>query len=384
MDEEPRWRPPLSDALLAAGFAALSVSIGLGVVEGPADRVGAAALGVLHSAPLAVRRRWPELALAAMAATGLLYVLAGYPPVGLGPAIVAAVYTVAALCPRARSVPAVAAACVAMALVVLRADVGLDTVVGNSLVFGVAWLVGDRQRHAREEAAQERQRAEEVERSRDENARRAVAAERLRIARELHDVVAHAMSVIVVQAGTGRVVIDDDPGQARDALAAIETTSRTALGEMRRLLTVLRADDDGAGDGNGRQPLLPAPGLCDLDGLVAASEKAGLPVTVQVEGVPADLPAGVDLAAYRIVQEALTNVRRHAHATRATVTVGYQPGGLAIDVADDGSGPGEQSRAGQGLVGMRERAALYGGTLETGPGPDGGFRVRLRIPLADG
>jgi signal transduction histidine kinase len=386
VDDEPRWRPPLADVLLAAGFAAISVSIGLGMVEGGADQMAAATLGILHSAPLAARRRWPEKVLAAMVATGFLYSLAGFPPVGLGPAIVAAVYTVAAACPRRRSVPAVAGACVAMAVIVLRANTGVDTAIGNALVFGVAWLVGDRQRHAREETAREHRRVEELERTRDELARRAVADERLRIARELHDVVAHAMSVIVVQAGTGRVVIDDAPDKAREALASIETTSRTALGEMRRLLTVLRSDDDGDGDGGAAQPLLPAPGLSDLETLVATTVKSGLPVDVRVEGERLDLPAGVDLAAYRIVQEALTNVRRHAGASQATVTVGYAPGGLRIDVADDGRGPpGDPAGGGgHGLVGMRERAALYGGTLETGPGPAGGFRVSLRIPLADG
>ncbi len=387
VDDEPRWRPPPADVLLAAGFAAISVTIGLGVVESGADQLAAAAVGILHCAPLAARRRWPEKVLAAMVATGLLYSLAGFPPVGLGPAIVAGIYTVAAACPRRRSAPMVAAACVAMAVTVLRADTGVDTVIGNSLVFGVAWVVGDRQRHAREEAAREHRRAEVLERTRDEMARRAVAEERLRIARELHDVVAHAMSVIVVQAGTGRVVIDDAPDKAREALAAIETTSRTALGEMRRLLTVLRSDGDG--DQGETQPLVPAPGLSDLEALLATTAKAGLAVDMRVEGERADLPAGVDLAAYRIVQEALTNVRRHAGASRATVTVGYEPGRLRIDVADDGRGPpnrpadGGGDGGGHGLVGMRERAALYGGTLAADRGPEGGFLVSLRIPLSE-
>jgi signal transduction histidine kinase len=376
--DEARWRPPVADVLLAGACGALSVSIGLGVLAGGIDRVLGLGLGVLHCAPLALRRRHPEAVLGAMTASGLLYALAGFPPVGLGPAIVAAVYSVGSERPRRRSLAATAGAAAVMVAVLLHVGVGPDTAVGNTVVFGVAWLLGDRQRQAREEVADEQRRAEAAERTRDETARRAVAEERLRIARELHDVVAHAMSVIAVQAGTGRVVIDDAPAKAREALATIETTSRTALGEMRRLLTVLRADGE---DG---QPLLPSPGLGDLDELVATNGRAGLAVEVRIEGEPTPLPAGVDLAAYRIVQEALTNVRKHARASRATVVVVYRADELCIDVVDDGQGPAAGGRAdggGQGLVGMSERATLYGGRLEAGPDPAGGFRVSIRIPL---
>jgi signal transduction histidine kinase len=380
VDARP-WKPPLADLLLAAGFAAISVSIGLGVLDRTSDRLIGIGLGVVHCSALAFRRKWPVGVIGAMIATGLVYTLAGFPPVGLGPAIVAAVYSVAAYRPRRQSVPATALASLAMAIALVPTSMGVDTAVGNALVFGVAWLVGDRQRQAQTQATAERRRAEELERTREELARRAVLDERLRIARELHDVVAHAMSVIVVQAGTGRVVIDDEPDKARAALASIETTSRTALGELRRLLTVLRADDEQA------QPLLPSPGLSDLDSLVATTVAAGLPVEVRVEGHRPALPAGIDLAAYRIVQEALTNVRRHARASKATVVVAYEREELRIDVADDGRGPAPDERrdgTGQGLVGMRERAALYGGTLRAGPGPTGGFVVSLRIPLGDG
>ncbi|HEX7166375.1 MAG TPA: sensor histidine kinase, partial [Acidimicrobiales bacterium] len=204
----------------------------------------------------------------------------------------------------------------------------------------------------------------------------AVADERLRIARELHDVVAHAMSVIAVQAGTGRFVIRESPDVAAGALAAIETTSRDALQEMRRLLAVLR---DGEPDGE----LLPAPGLADLSELVAASAAAGVDVEVVTRGDPLPLPAGLDLCAYRIVQEALTNVRKHARATRATVAVSYDETELTVEVRDDGVGAASPPVPGHGLVGMRERVTLYDGSLETGPARPGGFRVFARLPLPE-
>jgi signal transduction histidine kinase len=367
---------PLADVLISVGFGVISVSITLGIVDDPAARVVGVGLAILHVAPLAVRRRWPELVLGAMAVTGAVYVLVGFPPVGLGPAILAAVYTVAVYRPRSRSVPAVAGVTVAMAVLVVASGAGLDTAVANVLVFGVAWALGDRNRQAQQRAAFEHDRVEALERTREELARRAVVEERLRIARELHDVVAHALSVIAVQAGAGRMVGEDSPSTAREALALIETASRSALGEMRRLLMVLRSDEGEV------ESLVPSPGLSGLEGLVVATVRSGLPVEVRIHGDRVALPAGVDLAAYRIVQEALTNVRKHAHASRASVVVCYEPDELRIEVLDDGVGPCAIGRlgAGHGLVGMRERAALYGGTVETGPGVHGGFRVTARIP----
>jgi signal transduction histidine kinase len=367
---------PFADVLIAIGFGAISVSITLGIVDDSAARAVGVCLAILHVAPLAVRRRWPELVLGVMAVTGVVYVVVGFPPVGLGPAILAAVYTVAVYRPRSRSVPAVAGVTVAMAGVVVASGAGLDTAVANIVVFGVAWALGDRNRQSQQRATVEHDRAEGLERTREELARRAVVEERLRIARELHDVVAHALSVIAVQAGAGRMVGEDSPSTAREALASIETASRSALGEMRRLLMVLRSDEGEV------EPLVPSPGLSELEGLVAATVRSGLPVEVRIDGDRVALPAGVDLAAYRIVQEALTNVRKHAHARRATVVISYDPGELGIEVRDDGVGPCANGRlgAGHGLVGMRERAALYGGTVETGPGSHGGFRVTARIP----
>ena len=187
------------------------------------------------------------------------------------------------------------------------------------------------------------------------------------------------MSVITVQSGTARMVMDGSPDVAREALSAIEDTSRRALAEMRRLLSVLRDDTAAGGD----VLLSPARGLADLDSLVDVAAASGLRVELSRQGDPVALPAGAELAAYRIVQEALTNVCRHAKASTASIVVRYQPSEVAVEVTDDGIG-GVPGTGGHGLVGMRERAALYGGEVEAAPRPEGGFRVRARIPLEVG
>jgi signal transduction histidine kinase len=209
---------------------------------------------------------------------------------------------------------------------------------------------------------------------------RAVAEERLRIARELHDVVAHSISVIAVQSGVGVHVADGQPAEARKALAAIQATSRTALDELRRLLGVLRQDDEPRGG------LAPTPGLADLDALLGQVVGAGLAVRLRVEGTRPAVPGGVDLCAYRIIQEALTNVVKHAGPAQAQVRVCYGDREVSVEVTDDGRGvaaPAGTGRAGagHGLVGMRERVALFGGDLKVGPRPGGGFRVAARLPF---
>jgi signal transduction histidine kinase len=369
-------RTAVFDAVVALGLAALSLSI----LAGTSGDTGRMALGVvlalMHVLPLAVRRRWPEQVLVTMVVTGVLFVMAGYPPVALGPAIVVAVYTVAARCPRRRAGVLLGVSTAVMATAVLLTGSGPDTVVANVLVFGVAWLVGDGNRRALESAISERERAAELARTREQLAHQAVTDERLRIARELHDVVAHSMSVIAVQAGTGRVVLERSPELAHEALVAIESTSRTALDEMRRLLNVLRDDRD--------VPLLsPNPGLGDLDGLVADTVASGLPVRVRVDGERVVLPAGADLAAFRIVQEALTNARRHASASLVSIAVRYEPDDVVIEVVDDGRG-GPTEPGGHGIVGMKERAELYGGRVEVGPRPQRGFGVLAVIPYGSG
>ena len=213
-------------------------------------------------------------------------------------------------------------------------------------------------------------------------AERAAAEERLRIARELHDVVTHTLSVVVVHAGTGRMVAETDPAAARRALATIEVAARSALVEMRRLLGVLRR----AGDEQGG--LAPAPGLAELDSLVADIELSGVDVEVRVEGERPVVPASVDLCAYRIVQEALTNVIKHVGPARATVGVRYSDHEVTIDIDDDGpTGPvvsSSPASGGHGLIGMRERVTMLHGDLVAGPRPSGGFHVSARLPFGEG
>jgi signal transduction histidine kinase len=222
------------------------------------------------------------------------------------------------------------------------------------------------------------ERIREALRTREGEARRREGEERMRIARELHDVLAHNISLINVQAGVALHLIDEQPAQVRTALTAIKDASKDALRELRSVLGVLRQVDEVA-------PLEPAPGLGDLDGLVTRAGTAGLEVRVERNGTARALPAEVDVAAFRIVQEALTNVTRHAGSASATVRLGYGPDDVTVQVDDDGRGAASAATAtagsGQGIAGMRERARSLGGDLEAGPRPGGGFRVRARLPV---
>jgi signal transduction histidine kinase len=248
-------------------------------------------------------------------------------------------------------------------------DMASVIVTGGALSFFAYAL----QRRARRAGALE-ERADRLEREREARARAAVAEERRRIARELHDLVAHSVSVMTVQAGAARLVLEEEPRRALAPLRAVEETGRQALAEMSRLLGILRGEED--------QPaLVPQSSLADLDALLAQARASGLPVELTVEGEPAALPPGVDMAAYRIVQEALTNARRHAGPAHAHVTISYGRDALELEVADDGRGGPSGQGSGHGLVGMRERAGLYDGELEAGPRPGGGYSVRARLPL---
>jgi signal transduction histidine kinase len=361
---------PIGEVVIAAAFASLGVALTISLVSGPA-LLAAIPLTLIHSGVLVWRKRRPEAVLAVQGVTALAFVLAGLPSVGLGLAVLAGVHGLGAVRATRRAWPVLAATVAVMAVVVTISDAHVDTLVGNSVGLVVAWWLGDRQRRAGE-------RAERAEAESEAMALQAVADERLRIARELHDVVAHALSVIAVQAGTGRVVLERDPAIARSALVSIEQESRSALDEMRRLLAVLRA---GALEDEG--PRRPSPGLDDLETLVATTVRSGLPVAVRIEGDRRPLPAGAELATYRIVQEALTNVRRHSAATRAEVRVAWRPDAVDVEVLDDGDGLGARNgstHAGHGLIGMRERAELYGGTFEASERPEGGFRVAAHIP----
>jgi signal transduction histidine kinase len=341
------------------------------------------ALALLHTLPLAVRRRFPGAVVGISVASGLAFAAIGLPPFFLGPAMLVAVYSVAAYGSRWVALAGLAVAEVGLVAVQLTPGKHDDlTLVVFMGILAVAWLLGQFAHNYRAYAARLEERTAELERAREELARRAVAEERLRLARELHDVVAHAMSVIAVQSGVGAHVADSQPEEVGRSLAAIEATSRAALTELRRLLGVLRQDsDEPQGD------LSPVPGLADLDSLLAEVTKAGLAVRLRVEGTLSPLPVGVDLSAYRIVQEALTNVVKHAGPAQAQVTIRYRDRDLTVEVTDDGRGVGapasdDRGATGHGLIGMRERVAAFGGDLEIGPCPGGGFRVAARLPLA--
>jgi signal transduction histidine kinase len=242
------------------------------------------------------------------------------------------------------------------------------------LLFGICWLAGFalHERAAQAEAAEER--ATYAEREREAAARIAVAEERARIARELHDIVAHAVSVMVLQVGAVRHKLPQTLEEDRDALGRVEQAGRTALAEMRRLLGAMRRDGDGL-------ELAPQPGLDGLDSLLEDLGRAGLPVRLHVDGDPFPLPRAIDLSAYRIVQEGLTNSLKHARASHADVTVRYRSDELELEVVDDGAGAATSDGLGHGLVGIRERVKIYGGEMTAGPAPEGGFVLGARLPL---
>jgi signal transduction histidine kinase len=237
---------------------------------------------------------------------------------------------------------------------------------GVAFVAIIAWLIGMSIRQAQARAELRRTQA----------AAQAAVAERLRIARELHDVVAHSIGIIAIQAGAGRRVFDTRPGEARDALAAIEATSRETLSGLRRMVTGLRRAELGPE----QAPLGPAPGLADIDRLAAMTLDAGVKVDVEWPGSWEPLPADIDLSAFRIIQEAVTNVVRHAGTDECRVVIDQRDGQLSIEVTDNGRG-GDVAGAGYGITGMRERTALLGGDFSAGPRPGGGFRVTARLPL---
>lgn len=344
-----------------------------------------ALLLVLVTMPLAVRRRSPAATLLIAAASlAVAAVLvrnsAGGVPVEVFIAMLVAFYSVGAHCDDRRA-PLVGALALAVIAATDLARPGFFNG-GHSarpaawLAFAIAWLVGRDMRRRRGRVADLESRAEQMEREREEKAQLAVSEERARIARELHDIVAHGVSVIVAQARAGPH-LTDDPERANGVFRAIESSGREALGELRRLLGILRSEDQQLAIG-------PQPGLTSLTSLVEQVRASGLPVQLRVEGEPLHLPAGVDLSAYRIVQEALTNVVKHAHATSAEVEVRYRPDALELAIIDDGRGMAASANgAGHGLVGMRERVALYGGKLDAGRRDGGGYSVRARFPLGN-
>jgi signal transduction histidine kinase len=392
MDRVARWlrrlraNPWWFDSALALAAAGLSTAI---FVFDPAFRglprgrfVLGCGLVLLHTVPLAARRRFPLAVLATSVASGLAFAALDLSPDLLWMTFLVAVYSVAAYGSRWVSLAGLVVAEVgSVANQLTPGRFQAPTVISNALLIAAVWLLGHFVGVRRVYVGQLEERTAELEQAREELARRAVIEERLRLARELHDVVAHAMSVIAVQSGVGAHIANTQPEEAAKALVAIEATSRGALEELRRLLGVLRQEDEPQGD------LAPVPGLADLDSLLAEVSKAGLAVKLRVNGTRPPVPAGVDLSAYRIVQEALTNVVKHAGPAHAQVTIGYRDQDVTVEVTDDGQGAvtaaGDgRAGTGHGLIGMRERVQAFGGDLQTGPRPGGGFRVAARLPLA--
>jgi signal transduction histidine kinase len=386
--------PRLVDAALAVAFGAGAATQLL--LEGPpAPRQVVSALGT--GLPLAWRRRFPVAAFLAQMAFALL---GGRQPTTIGSlATLVGLYSVAAYARWRWVAPAIVL--VGSLALILLVPAAAQTVPSwaSVLALGAAvWLAGNTVREQRARAEGLAERAAQLERERELTTQLALAAERRRIARELHDVVAHGVSVMVVQAGAARTLLTRQPPRAAEALLAVERSGREALGELRRLLGLLTdadADAEAAGD---ESSLAPQPRLAQLDRLVERVGRAGLPVEVRTAGSPRPLPAGLDLTAYRIVQEGLTNALKYARGAACEVVVEFGDRELRLEVLDSGSPPAAKagksgaggtpgtgasagSGAGRGLIGMRERVAAYGGDLRAGQRPEGGFAVRARLPL---
>lgn len=371
----------LGDWLLAAVLA-ISAEYEVLTTAGPAaQRAGGAIVLLAATVPLAWRRRAPLAAAvtisAALLAGGVLF--DGYQGSFQGfLASSVALYTVAAYTERRERIVGAAVVAVAMAgfqvAEVLRGD-DIAEMPGVWLPYLVAFALGRVRGWQLSESRHLRRRAEELERERDETARLAVQEERARIARELHDIVAHAISIMIVQARVGRRRLAGETALARESFDTIEDTGRQALAEMRRLVGLLRSE--------GQPNAMDAhPGLAQLEELVAQMARAGLAVELTIEGERRELPPGIDLSSYRIVQEALTNALKHAGPARARVVVAYRDDEIDIAITDSGADTGDDDTGGgHGLAGMRERVSLYGGQIEAGHQAEGGFIVRARLPL---
>lgn len=377
----------LFDALLAlalAGTAQYEIWAGPLFDDGiPGPRLPNAVLLLLITVPLAWRRRAPTAVFALVLATVALQVSliddprSDQPPFQHWIALLVVFYSLGAHAERRRALVAGALGGGAF----LAADL-VDLLTGGAqredtlpawFMLAAAYGIGFALRGQRIQSTLLAHRAERLEEEREQKARLAVAEERVRIARELHDIVAHAISVIVVQAQAGQRVLEGEQASAREALGSIETTGRQALVEMRRLLGILRKEDR-------ELALAPRPSLAYLNVLAERVREAGLPVELHVEGEAKPLPPGVDLSAYRIVQEALTNALKHAGPASAQVIVRYRPEEIELEISDDGRGSVDGREGGHGLVGMCERAALVGGQVESGTNGGRGFTVRARLP----
>jgi signal transduction histidine kinase len=341
--------------------------------------VVAVLFGLMTTVPVYWRRRRPLAALA-VSCVGIFVVSAGMWRVNNLPiAVLFLTYAVGAHAPRREATIGLGVVVVTIGAIYLSdaPDLNGTETLLNLLLFSGAWLAGQVVQARGATAEARLAEAEERAESARQQEARAIAEERLRLAQELHDVVAHSMSVIAVQAGMGAHVIDQNPEEAKEALAAISDTSRRTLQEMRRLLGVLR-------DEEGERSHAPAPGLGELPTLVDEVRKAGVDVTLSMDGEPGCVPLGVERSAYRLVQEGLTNVIKHAGPATATVTVHCEPTEVVVEVTDDGRGAAAANGGtGHGLRGMQERVAVWGGSFDAGPRPGGGFRVAARLPFEE-
>jgi signal transduction histidine kinase len=383
--------PLVQDALIASLLTAASL-VGLltqlhvdlpeGGTDGNPGLDGAGlALALLQTVPLVWRRVAPVVVLAVITSATFLFFTLGYFPSFASFGYLLALYTVAAHRERRISIPAALASVFVVVLILYmsREPVEVDTIFAECLVIGAVWFIGDGLRVKRSQVITLEDRATRFERERQEAAHKAVAEERRVIARELHDMVAQKVSVMVAQSVAAQRVFDAEPEESRAVLHSIEDSGREALVEMRRLLGLLRTDDDRP---DARDP---QQGLRDIESLVSQVREAGLLVDLKVEGRSRPLPPGLDLSAFRIVQEGLTNVLKHAGATRATVVIRYGASGLEITIADDGRGSEaadvDPGRARYGHLGMRERVGLFRGRLWVGPRLGGGYEVVAFLPL---
>ncbi|AYC39527.1 sensor histidine kinase [Streptomyces griseorubiginosus] len=377
-------------AVVLFGIALASETAG-GESQGTGSPLAIIPVVLLLCLVIALRRRMPEKMLLLAIGLGVAQLVLDVETTAADFAFLVIVYTVAATASRWASRLALTMGLCAAPLAQLRWPEEHSSTLGNVAIvifqtvpFALAWVLGDSIRTRRAYFAQLEERNARLEKEREAQAKVAVAAERARIARELHDVVAHNVSVMVVQADGAAYVLDAAPDQAKKALETISSTGRQALAEMRRLLGVLRTGEHQEGG-----EYVPQPDVEQIEDLVEQCRGSGLPVDFKIEGTPRPLPSGVELTAYRIVQEALTNTRKHGgpHAG-ASVRLVYFDDGLGLLVEDDGKGAphelyeeGGADGAGHGLIGMRERVGMVGGTLDAGPRPGGGFRISALLPL---
>jgi signal transduction histidine kinase len=381
--------PVVVDVLLALGFAVIGVvtEFAPSEVEGRHDPNGLSVLLALAGTlPLIWRRSRPAAVFAVIAAAATVHALMLFPGGGPFFGLLLALYALAAYGSPVAARLGLGCLLVIQPLIIARdPDVnGVAQVLVGAGFMVAAWVFGDSRRVRRLHLETVEDRAARLERERDEQARIAVREERTRIAREMHDIVAHNVSVMVVQAGAARRMIARDPGAATEAVSQVEATGRAALDEMRRALGVLRREpgDEAAGAGAADPPVLaPQPDLGDVPALVATCREAGLDVRLRTDGERRPVPSGVGLTAYRIVQEALTNTMKHAGPARAEVALAYDDD-LTVIVTDDGRGAAtDPHTGGHGIAGMRERVEVFGGELSAGPRRGGGFRVQARLPI---